>query len=173
MADSKHTVEETGRAGFRPPDLQRTQEIIDTVKSSMININFDDDESTTSTTCDPFAVNTNDLRKRNIFEDFVGQFENKLPKLKGTGVNDEMFDEIDEDSNKQEVPVDEESLLGNDLNFLSSKLDSEQQMVNFCLRNEKLLDPKFFQGSISHSSTYTHLGYNEFSRSNQSETKTI
>jgi hypothetical protein len=124
MADSKHSVEETGKAGYRPPNLQRTQEIIDSVKSSMININFDDDESTTSTTSDPFAVN--ELRKRNIFEDFVEQFENKLPKLKGSA-KDETFVE------DSEVPVDEDLLLGKDLNILSSKLDSVQQMVNVLL----------------------------------------
>lgn len=150
MADSHHTVEEAGRAGFKPPDLRKTQQIIDSVKNSMINLNMDDE--TTSTTCNPFDVNQ--FRKRSIFDDFAKKFESKSPKFEAetkTNVKmkeNELFDgmlKIDDDFREmgggdeyeehQEPIIDEGKLLDNDLNALSSKLDSEQRLVG--IRVEK------------------------------------
>lgn len=146
MANAKHTVEETGRAGFRPPDLQKTQEIIDSVKNSMVNFNLDDDEdeSTTTTTIDPFSFN--DIRKRNIFDNFMKKFESKSQKEKteisssakiksyelfdGLPRIDEIYSEISSDDERKEIQVDEGTLLDNDLNALDSKLDSQQRMVS-------------------------------------------
>lgn len=144
MANSKHSVEETGRAGFRPPDLRKTQEIIDSAKSSMITFDIED-ESTTSSTCDP--LNVNEIRKRNIFSDFARKFESKQ-KTKSeiySNVNtksNELFDGIlrsdddglsetsNEDDERENVRIDEETLLDNDLNALSSKLDGDNRMVS-------------------------------------------
>lgn len=143
MADNKHSVEETGKAGYRPPDLQKTQEIIDSVKNSMINFDFDD-ESKSTTTCDPFSVN--DIQKRNIFNDFVKKFESKSQKTKseinssskmksneffdGISRIDDSYSEISNDEERQEIHVDEGTLLDNDLSTLERKLDSEQRMVS-------------------------------------------
>lgn len=147
MANSKHSVEETGRAGFRPPDLQKTQEIIDSVKNSMINFSFDDVDgsTTTTTTIDPF--NFNGIRKRNIFDNFVkkieSKWENKNSEIKSSAKMksyevfdgmpriDESYSELSsEDDERQEIQVDEGTLLDNDLNALESKLDSQQRMVS-------------------------------------------
>lgn len=143
MADDKHMVEETGKAGFRPPDLQKTQEIIDAVKSSMINFNLDDDTTTsTSTTSDPFYS----IQKRNIFNEFVKKLENKSLKTKSE-INssakmksNELFDgmvriddnymAVSDDGEHKEEHVDEGTLLDNDLNSLDRRLNSEQRMVS-------------------------------------------
>jgi hypothetical protein len=154
LADSHHTVEEAGRAGYKPPDLRKTQEIINSVKNSMMNFNLDDDE-TTSTTCDPFSAN--EIRKRNIFDDFAKKFESKSRKfdvesktnvkMNENGIFDGM-PKIDEDfrelggsdeyeNERQKSKIDEGKLLDHNLRALSSKLDVEQQMVVLGLRNEK------------------------------------
>lgn len=157
LADSHHSVEETGRAGFKPPDLKKIQEIIDSAKSSMINLNFDD-ETTSSTTIDPFDFRV--FRKRNIFNDFVKKFESKSRKFDGeTKTNakikeNELFDgtpKIDEDfremggiddyleREEHQKPIIDEGrkTLDQDLITISSKLDAKQRMVDYGLRNEK------------------------------------
>lgn len=153
LADSHHTVEEAGRAGYKPPDLRKTQEILDSVKNSMIDFNLDDEEKT-STTCDPLSVS--EIRKRNIFDDFAKKFESKSRKsddesktnvkmkenglFDGMPMIDEDFREMggnDEDEERKEPIFDEGKLLDKDMIALSSKLDSEQRLVVFGLRNEK------------------------------------